>query len=183
MSGKTNIDRRALQTRQRIGEAFLKLGGMRAISLISVEGLAREAGIARSTFYSHYQGIDDYISGSFASMLTATADTQSCDRVLPVQAILDHVAIAGKSVPALLEYRHYDKMMRRGEHALRIVAAKRLDKRFPSIAPVERRSIATMLAAGFISMLRDWIEQDRKLPVDEVVRRFEAMEAKLLRAN
>lgn len=183
MSGKIPIDRRAHQTRQRIGEAFLRLGGIRAINLISVGSLAREAGIARSTFYAHYEGIDDYIVRSFAGMLSANAASQSGDQALPVRAILGHIAGSGEGARALSEYRGYAKMLRRGQNALRIFAANRLGKRLPNLDLIERRSMATMLAAGFIAMLQEWIEQGRSQSVDEMVRRFEAMEARLLRID
>ena len=180
MSGKIKIDRRSRQTRQRIGGAFLKLGGVQAINLITVDGLAREAGIARSTFYSHYEGIDDYIARSFANMLSSTANSELGVQALPIRAILEHIAVSGEGARALLKYRNYAKMMRRGENALREVAAKRLRDQPQIMDEIERKLLATMLAAGFISMLQDWIEQDRTLSIDEVVRRFEAMESKLL---
>jgi len=59
------IDRRSRETRMRIGEALLRLGGMRAIDEIKVGDLAREAGFARSTFYAHFEGLGDFLARNF----------------------------------------------------------------------------------------------------------------------
>ena len=174
------IDRRARATRLRISEAFLRLGGMRALDRIRVEDLAREAGIARSTFYAHYQGLDDYMARSFAAMLESFADSGPGGRALPVAAILDHVADVGAGAQTIARHRNFPRMLSEGERALQRLADRRLQRILPALDPVERGSIATMLAAGFLAMLRDWMEEPRGRCATEIGRRFEALEARLI---
>lgn len=176
MSSNGRIDRRALSTREALGRAFLSLGGMRAIDRLSVGELARTAGIARSTFYGHYRGLDDYLARSFATMLASMARAEDSARVLPVRAIVAHVAAAGDGATRLAQGRHFAMMMSEGEAALRRVAVDRLAARRPELGEVDRRALATVLAAGFLAMLRDWLDHGRPVDAAEIARRFEAVE-------
>ncbi len=179
MSGNS-IDRRAKATRNRISEAFLRLGGMQAIETIRVDDLAREAGIARSTFYTHFSGLDDYMARSFAGMLESFASRGPADQVLPVTAIIDHVAGVGPGVERIARHRHFPNMLSEGERALRRVAEARLAERNPGLDPLERGAIATMLAAGFLALLRDWMEQPLGKDVQAIPKRFEKLGARLV---
>lgn len=177
-----SIDRRSQSTRDAIGRAFLKLGGMRDFDRMNVEELAREAGVARSTFYAHYRGLDDYLARSFAAMLAGFARRERSEAILPVHDILTHVAAAGEGASRLVNDRRFPTMMIEGERALRRVASERLAAHRPLLGEIERRTLATIIAAGFLSMLHDWLEQGRAVSVDELAHRFEAVEAKLFKA-
>lgn len=175
-----SIDRRARATRYRISEAFLRLGGMRAIDAIRVDDLAREAGIARSTFYAHFTGLDDYMARGFAAMLENFAARGSAGMILPVGAIVDHVGEVGEGAQRMARHRHFPAMLSEGERALRRVAEARLTLREPHLDPIERASIATMLAAGFLALLRDWMEDPRGRSAGEISKRFEKLETRLV---
>lgn len=177
-----SIDRRAVATRKRIGEAMLRLGGIRAIEAIRVEDLAREAGIARSTFYAHFRGLDDYLGRSFADMLEGLASRGSNERVLPVEAIVRHVAAAGEGAYRLARHRHFPGMLHQGERSLRRLAEVRLAGHAPHLDSGERAAMATMLAAGFLSLLRDWMENPRGRDPLDIAKRFETLELRLVGA-
>jgi len=178
LSTKPRIDRRSRDTRDRIATAFLALGGHGDIDGLSVGRLAREAGIARSTFYAHYQSLDDYMARSFAAMLAslASADRDSADqaRPLPVRAILDHIAAAGPGIERLIAHRHYAVMQWHGERALRTVVEARLARLTPTLSSIDRRTAASIIVAGFLALMRDWVEHRRHLPPETVADRFEA---------
>lgn len=176
MSSRPKIDRRAEQTRQRIGAAFLRLGGMHALPAIGVGRLAREAGIARSTFYGHYAGLDDYLARAFADMLTALAARDTNDRLLPVAAILDHIAAAGPAAQGLARSRHFPQMLVRAEQALCRVIDRRLEKRGPHRSQTDRQAAALLLAAGFVALLRDWMTDPRGRPIEALDLRVRTME-------
>lgn len=182
MSSNGSIDRRARSTRDALGRAFLSLGGMSEVDRLSVGQLARTAGIARSTFYGHYRGLDDYLARSFAAMLGTLARAENGAAILPVRDILAHVAAAGEGATRLVRSRHFATMMLEGEQALRRVASDRLGARRPELGEVDRRALATVLAAGFLAMLRDWLDHGRLIAADEVARRFEAVEERLAKA-
>lgn len=179
MSGNS-VDRRAVRTRYRISQAFLRLGGTRAIDQIRVDDLAREAGIARSTFYAHFQGLDDFMARSFAGMLKGFAGKGAAQHILPIAAILDHIGAVGSDVAKLARHRHFPRMLSEGERALRQVAEARLIEQQPALDPIERQSIATMLAAGFLALLRDWMEDPRDRSAADIATRFERLEQRLV---
>ena len=182
MSSNGRIDRRARSTRDALGRAFLSLGGMREVDRLRVGDLTRAAGIARSTFYGHYRGLDDYLARSFASMMGSLARLEPSAAILPVRDILAHVTAAGDSATRLAKGRHFAAMMIEGEVALRRVASDRLAERRPDLGEIDRRALATVPAAGFLAMLRDWLDQGRPIAADEVARRFEAVEERLAKA-
>ena len=177
-----SIDRRSQSTRDAIGRAFLRLGGMRDFDRLNVGELVREAGVARSTFYAHYRGLDDYLARSFAEMLAGFARRERSRAILPVRNILAHVAAAGEGAGRLVADHRFPMMMIEGERALRRVASERLAACRPVLSEIERRTLATVITAGFLSMLRDWLEQGRVISADELAFRFEAVEAKLFGA-
>ena len=177
-----SIDRRSQSTRDAIGRAFLRLGGMRDFDRLNVGQLAREAGVARSTFYAHYGGLDDYLARSFAAMLAGLARRERSKAILPVRDILAHVAAAGDGAGRLVADRRFPVMMIEGERALRRLTAERLAACRPGLSEIERRTLATVITAGFLSMLRDWLEQGQAVSADELALRFEAVEAKMFDA-
>ena len=87
--------------------------------------------------------------------------------------------LSGDGATRLAKGRHFARMMIEGETALRRVAGDRLAACRPNLTEVDRRALATVLAAGFLAMLRDWLEQGRPVTTDEVARRFEAVEERL----
>ncbi len=182
MSNNGNIDRRVQSTRDALGRALLSLGGMQDIDRLSVGELARAAGIARSTFYGQYRGLDDYLARSFATMFDSLARAENSAAILPVRGILAHVAAAGDSATRLVKSRHFATMMLEGEHALRRMAADRLAAHRPDLSEVDRRAFATVLAAGFLAMLRDWLDDGCRIAPDEMARRFEAVEERFATA-
>ena len=182
MSNKMSVDRRALATRQRIAGALLRLGGMRGLAAVSVGRLAREAGISRSTFYAHFSGLDDFLARSFAEMLAALS-LRSPDRsVLAVSEIIDHIASVGPVAQEIARSRHFPRMLLEGERALQRVCEARLSARHPAIAAADRQATATLLAAGFIALLRDWMDAPQGRSPAGVVQRFERMERLLVPA-
>lgn len=182
MSTRPEIDRRAEETRQRIGAAFLRLGGMKALSSIGVGQLAREAGIARSTFYAHYRGLDDYLARGFADMLTALAGRGDDDRLLPVAAVLDHILAAGPAAQELARSRHFPRMLVEGERALRRFVEHRLERRLPHQNSADRKTAALLLSAGFLALLRDWMSDARGRPIQMLDQRVGGMEGLLVPA-
>lgn len=173
------IDRRALRTRNRIGAAFLRLGGVGSIDRLRVGQLAREAGIARSTFYAHFAGIEDYLARSFADMLAGFAASGPPGLILSVTAILEHVAAAGPGATMIARHRHFPRMLIEGENALRRVAEARLAQRLPTLDPAERRALAIALAAAFLAMLRDWMEDPHGRDPAEIAVRLQRIETRL----
>ena len=79
MSGKSihiGVDPRVSRTRVLLAEALMSLGAAQDIETIEIGDLVEEAGIARSTFYAHFAGKDDFLVRSFVNMIAATETAQ-----------------------------------------------------------------------------------------------------------
>lgn len=180
------IDQRARRTRNQIARAIIGLGQRRPIDSIRVGELASAAGIGRSTFYAHYASIEDYLCRSFASMLEqhAMRDAQKPEatcQALPIEGILNHVRQAGDYAAAISRSKHRPEMFAEGERRLRRLVDNRLVALAPSLTPAQRATRSTFIAAGFVAILRDWMESGMARPPEQVRRDFDNAVAAMLR--
>ena len=91
-ANKRAIDERAARTRNKVADAIIEMGKQQPIDSISVAALCAKAGISRSTFYSHFEGLRGYLTTSYANMLEAMAASAAQqqgnkDRLLAVDKI------------------------------------------------------------------------------------------------
>ncbi|WP_156761106.1 TetR/AcrR family transcriptional regulator [Microbacterium karelineae] len=75
-------DPRAVRSRQRLGEALVRVLAREDLSSIGVAELCREAGVHRTTFYGHYDSVGELAADVYASMIdeAATASPRPGDR-------------------------------------------------------------------------------------------------------
>ena len=182
MSGKmTAIDERVQRTRTNIARAVIRIGQERGVDDLTVGELAREAGISRSTFYAHFGSLEHYLSQSFANMVEGMAAHAAHEagpndsRLLHVRRILDHVAEAGRYADEISQSRYRPRMLAAGEERLRRHVDSRLTRLRPQLSEGERAALARFVAAGFIAILRSWMERGRKQPPEAVQKQFEAI--------
>ncbi|MGB7339105.1 MAG: TetR/AcrR family transcriptional regulator [Phototrophicaceae bacterium] len=69
MGNFQSTDPRAIQTRDAIQQAFIDLLQVKTYRNITVTDVTKEAGIARHTFYNHYETLDDLLSKVIDSVL------------------------------------------------------------------------------------------------------------------
>ena len=179
------IDERVLRTRTNIARAVIRIGQERGVDDLTVGELAREAGISRSTFYAHFGSLQQYLAQSFAYMIEghaahgARAAGPADTRLLHIRPILDHVYGAGRFADAIAHSRHRARMLAAGEEGLRRHVGRRLIALRPGLNDSERATLARFVAAGFIAMLRSWMERGRREAPEEVQRQFEEIIARL----
>ena len=181
----SRIDQRAIRTRNRIASAVIRLGHQRGVDRLTVGDLSREAGISRSTFYSHFGSLEDYLSRSFANMVegmarhgAAKAGPDDC-QLLHVRFILDHVGRAPGYVAAVSRSRYRPQMLLAGERRLQRHVEARIEALRPQLPKLRRAALARFVAAGFIGLLRDWMEGGLQRPAAEVQAQFEEIAAAL----
>jgi AcrR family transcriptional regulator len=86
------LDSRSDRTRAALLGAFVALMFRDGFENISVQGIAAEAGMARSTFYEHFSGKDDVLRASMAHLLAPLADCVTGEDQPPeVQMVLGHM--------------------------------------------------------------------------------------------
>lgn len=101
MGSQAKVDRRILRTRQALRQALMALMVEQPYETITVQQIAARAGVARTTFYLHYQDRDDLLFRGFGDLYdelrTAVAPMQ-----LNATTDWDHVAAHADFYRALL---------------------------------------------------------------------------------
>jgi AcrR family transcriptional regulator len=94
---KQKIDQRVRRTRDRLGDALLKLLLEKPYETITVQDVLHRAKVSRSTFYVHYRNkedlflsdVDEFLEG-MATMLLRRKE--SSNRIAPVRELFAHIA-------------------------------------------------------------------------------------------
>lgn len=139
----------------------MKVAPRTGFDAMSVEDLAAEANVGRSTFYAHYAGKQDFLIESWRSMVEMCAksgkEAPGDSTVLPSRAYLHHVAGAGDFARSLLRSQGYAAARgARIEHLARM-AADRLSALRPALDAAARRDIGVMLAAALEGLVEAWV--------------------------
>jgi len=167
---KSKIDRRALRTRDVLGDALVELMQQRPFHSIKVQDVLDRAGVSRSTFYTHYRDKDDLFLSDvedFWEMLSSMLDRrgEESQRVAPVRELFAHVADAKTFIEALAASGKIHDVMEQGRGQFARAIEKRLTKLNGPRAPRQGdyAAQAHALAGALFSMLDWWM--DRGMPV------------------
>ena len=174
------IDRRVARTRVLLADALMSLGAARGVEAIEIGALVEEAGIARSTFYAHFAGKDDFLIRSFVNMLDATEKAYRAaypDRaeVLPSQALFRHVHEARDFALRIAESEIFPHQMAAGEAKLREIAEANIARMKPDWSSDQKREAAIYIAGGFIGLLRWWMQSGLKQGPDQMQAAFQRL--------
>ena len=167
------VDARALRTRHLLAEALMSLGAARGVDDLDVGEIVEEAGVARSTFYAHYAGKDDFLVRSFVNMIAATEAAMrerfpEREDLLPSLALFHHVHEAGDFARRVATSEAFPSQMAAGEAKLREIAEANLARLKPDWPRERRRETAIYVAGGFIGLMRWWIEAGVKKSPQEM---------------
>lgn len=171
------IDRRARRTRALLADALIELGGERGVDGIEVGELAAAAGVARSTFYTHYSGKDDFLIASFVNLLgmaeeALRAKCPDREDIVPSAPLFAHVAQAGDFARNVAKSDIFPRQMEAGEAKLRAIAESNIARRMPHWPAERRRETAIYIAAGFIGLLRWWMCNGLRQSPEDMQRAF-----------
>lgn len=179
------IDRRVARTRMLLADALMSLGAARGVEVIDVSDLVEEAGIARSTFYAHFAGKDDFLIRSFVNMLAAT-DTAyrkaypDNTEVLPSKALFHHVHDARDFALRVAQSEIFPHQMAAGEAKLCEIVEANLARLRPNWNTEQRREAAIYIAGGFIGLLRWWMLSGLKQTPNKMQSAFERLTRNVL---
>jgi AcrR family transcriptional regulator len=157
------IDKRARRTRELLSEALLSLGAEREFDALSVGDLALGAGVARSTFYKHFASKDDFLVRSWVNLLEKTeaavaARYPNRADLVPSATLFHHIAGQEAYVRSLVRSGGYLRQMAAGEIVLRDIVHANLRRVRPDLSRDRRQEAAIYVAAGFVGLLRWWME-------------------------
>lgn len=163
-------DPRAIATRQALVDAFVALV-TRADSRTSVTSICKAAGVARSTFYTHFATVDELAAAAVGAALTAAV---AADTERRAAHQLDRVTITHLGVREMVLAAHATRELILGAiaSASRDALQPRLVARVaesvgqviftehPEFAEADAQLHANFIAAGTVQVLLDWIERD-----------------------
>jgi AcrR family transcriptional regulator len=181
------IDRRAARTRMLLAEALMSLGAERGVEAIAVGELVEEAGIARSTFYAHFAGKDDFLIRSFVNMIGATEAAYRKKHperrdVLPSLPLFQHVHDAREFATRMAQSEIFPHQLAAGEAKLAEIAEANLMRIKPAWSVEQRREASIFIAGGFVGMLRWWILSGLKQRPERMQAAFERLTTSVLGA-
>jgi AcrR family transcriptional regulator len=174
------IDLRTLRTRHLLAEALMSLGAARGVDDLDVGEIVQQAGVARSTFYAHYAGKDDFLVRSFVNMIAATEAAvrdrfPACEDLLPSRSLFHHAYEARDFALRMAKAEMFNAQVAAGEAKLREIAEANLARLKPDWLGERRRETAVYVAGGFIGLLRWWLESGLKKTPDEMQGAFERL--------
>lgn len=91
-------DPRAIATKARLGEALIQLCVERPLTSVSVTALCKTAGVARKTFYAHYDDVAELARECVSDVLMPIFDSiTDAELLLPERGGVIHHVLAGMS--------------------------------------------------------------------------------------
>jgi len=161
---KRKIDQRIRRTRDRLGDALMKLALEKPFDTITVQNVLDRAGVSRSTFYVHYNDkedlfiseLDEFFEG-ISTMLSRRADPS--DRVAPVRELFTHIADASrfhKAVVASGKIHHALELCQ--GHFARGIEQRLAELRRARGINEQEHAVSHALAGALLSLLLWWIK-------------------------
>jgi AcrR family transcriptional regulator len=153
----------------------------KALHAITVQDVLNEAGVSRSAFYAHFSSTQDLLLADMDEFLEMVA-TNLCgakqsERIVPVAEFFSHVAEAEQIRAALVRSdRLSDFYDLAREHFARGIGQRLGEVPYGRELPkAEREALAHALAGALISHLEWWLRQRRRLPAEQMDRKFHAL--------
>jgi AcrR family transcriptional regulator len=172
-------DRRSRRTRQSLNDALIRLILEKRYDSITVQDVIDRAGVARSTFYTHYRDKDDLFLQGWRSLLDMFArgivwDDAGRRRFIPLLGLLLHVRDSHNFYMALVRSRKTAMLFRTGHAYLRESIERALsswlaDKPPP---PLPVSLVADYVASEVMAVLRWWLDNDMPYTPERVTEMF-----------
>lgn len=173
-------------TAARMDDAFLELIARKDFAYITVKEICEKAGVNRSTFYLHYETVDDLLEESTQRILeqfkrSMPQDTVEFMEKLPSRPLEELYLITPEY---LIPYLNYVKENRRVFRvSMEKASVLKLEDAYGELfrhvlSPIlarfgvpaeERRYIMSFYINGLIAIVNDWLREDCSLPVEQVM--------------
>ena len=165
----------------------MTLGPEAGVDALEVGALAAKAKVGRSTFYKHYADKDDFFITSFANMV-AGFDAQARTRVgyramLPAREVFAHVEEARAFALSVAKSGQFSRTQGLREAKLRVIAEANLKRLHPRLDAARREELAVILAGGFASLMRWWMETGLRQNAAHVAGLYEMLAERVLEAE
>ncbi len=180
------LDQRVRMTKLMLRRGLIGLLEQKQLKDISVTELCRLSGINRGTFYAHYTDIDDLhrsIEEEVFSEIQKTLDTHPIHpagfRAVREQsiyyAVYDFLQQSGDLRSLLMNSQAYNPLLQK----LLALGYEKFASEYRRLHPGPKeeqiRFTFSFVAAGFLSLLKDWIRNGLKEPVELMAKRTEQL--------
>lgn len=176
-------------TRKRIIDAFLDMLEEKPLEKIRVTELTERAGIARSTFYTHFDSVYDILENLEHELLDAfpvnryfsskTTETQEGAQTAQIRAACRFVQHNARTLRALCgpngDPTFQARMLARNEQVMQRLFASVPTERTPS----EREMIVRYIAGGQWYLLQWWVAHEDEVSINELVGLFKQLYASM----
>ena len=166
MSSERKLDRRVRRTRKRLGDALVELLHEKPFDAITVQEVLDRAGVARSTFYSHFRDKEDLLVSDVDEFWTHVTELLPgpdglSRRVVPVRELFSHIADMQPFWAALVASGRLDDVLDLGEAHLARLIERRLaeDPGVRGSFRKHRAATARTLAGALLALASWWIER------------------------
>lgn len=187
---QAKTDRRSLRTRQLLMQAMVELMGSKRYDMITVQKIAEQANVGRSTFYAHFADKDDLLVDGVRQMLVgldtaAPEPTGRGARLYPTLALFRHVGSQADMYRTMARGRALPLFLTALQDELTAVLTDRLAARTaPGDPPaVPLPLLAAMIASMLITAIRTWIEDGTPDPAEVIDRMFHTVAGPAIRAG
>ena len=178
---RVKVDSRVRRTRDRLAVALRRLMQQKTLQAITVQDVLNEASVSRSAFYAHFSSTQDLLLADMDEFLEMVA-TNLCgagqsERIVPVAEFFSHVGEAEQIREALARSdRLSDFYDLAREHFARGIGRRLREVPYSCELPkLEREALSHALAGALMSHLEWWLHQPRRLPAEQMDRKFHAL--------
>jgi AcrR family transcriptional regulator len=172
-------NRRTLYSKKVIIDAFLMLLQQKTLNKITVTDICKEADINRGTFYSYYNDPLDLMRSIEEEMIEKMMSTINISGNESLQNMLSEI------FNLILENKELCKIIfneKNNSHVLSTILNSAYErtieeqkKQFPYANDTQLEYYFTYTTGGTIEIIRKWINEDMKIPSEEVVHILESM--------
>lgn len=173
-------------TAVRMDEALLELLEKKDFAYITVKEICEKAGVNRSTFYLHYETIDDLLTESAQHIIRQLVESMPCDTVeflekLPKRPLEELYLITPEYLTPYLtfikEHRRVFRVtleqasvlkMEEAYSALSCHVFTPILNRF-LVPSADRKYMMPFYIQGLIAIINEWLRDDCRDPVEHVV--------------
>lgn len=169
-------NRRTLYSKKVIIEAFLLLLQEKNLNKITVTDICKEADINRGTFYSYYndpfdlmRSIEDELIEKMMSAIYISGEQNILNELLNL------ILINKELCKIIFNEKNSSRVLNTVLNSVHDLTITEIKKQFPNAHETHLEYFFTYSIGGIIEVIRKWINDDMKIPTEEVVQILESM--------
>ena len=179
--GNKVVDRRIQRTKKLLWDSLISLILMKGYDQITIQDIIDEANIGRSTFYSHYENKEQLLFSGQPHLTEMLFQQGEEGTRVSFTTVFRHAwdnkdvakALFGKQSGHILLNHIHDVVSLKLKDVFESIGTQKKDT-----SPKKEQFLIEATAAALVSLLSNWIENDMKIPIEEM----DAMSKEILNA-